>query len=217
VAHDVRNPLHSINLTLQHLNETCRPRESARGAEFDRSLGIIRGEIRRLGRLVENFLRFARSDRQEKAPVHLPKLLRETVQLVEKEAGRRGVQVQVEIDDAIPDVMADAESIRSSVLNLVLNSFEAMPKGGSLTLSARREGTDVLVEVADSGSGIPAAEQERVFDFAYTTREGGHGLGLPMVHQVVVEDHGGRVLLESRPGAGTRVLLAFPATGGTTA
>ncbi len=217
VAHDVRNPLHSINLTLQHLVETCRPREDERGREFDRALGIIREEIRRLGKLVENFLRFAGSDRHEKAPLHIPELLRETAQLVEKEAVRRGVDIRVELGEDIPEVMADGESVRSSVLNLVLNSFESMPDGGELTLSARREGGDVLVEVADSGTGISAEEQERVFDFAYTTRENGHGLGLPMVHQVVVEDHGGRVLLKSEPGAGTLVQLAFPLPGGAAA
>jgi signal transduction histidine kinase len=210
VAHDVRNPLHSINLTLQHLAETCRPREGERGVEFDRSLGIIREEIRRLSRLVENFLRFARSDRQERAPVRMPDLLQETAQLVEKEAVRRGVRIVVDVGDDIPEVMADGEAVRSSVLNLVLNSFESMPDGGELTLSARLEGDDVLVEVSDSGAGISPEEQERVFDFAYTTRENGHGLGLPMVHQVVVEDHGGRVNLESQPGAGTVVQLAFP-------
>ncbi len=217
VAHDVRNPLHSINLTLQHLVETCRPREDERGREFDRSLGIIREEIRRLSKLVENFLRFAGSDRQEKTPLSIPDLLRETAQLVEKEAVRRGVDIRVELGEDIPELMADGESVRSSVLNLVLNSFESMPDGGELTLSARREGSDVLVEVADSGTGISPEEQERVFDFAYTTRENGHGLGLPMVHQVVVEDHGGRVLLKSEPGAGTLVQLAFPLPGGAAA
>jgi len=70
------------------------------------------------------------------------------------------------------------------------------------------------VEVADTGTGISPEDQERVFDFAYTTRKNGHGLGLPMVHQVVVEDHGGRVLLTSEPGAGTLVQLAFPLSPG---
>ena len=210
VAHDVRNPLHSINLTLQHLQETSRPDDEKRGVEFDRSLGIIREEIARLSRLVENFLRFARSERRERAPVRVPDLLRETAQLVEKEAARRRVELRVEVEDPIPEVLADSESVRSSVLNLVVNSFEAMPEGGALTLSARSESGDVIIEVSDSGEGIPQEQQEKVFDFAYTTREGGHGLGLAMVHQVVVEDHGGRVRLESKPGAGTRVWLAFP-------
>jgi signal transduction histidine kinase len=111
-------------------------------------------------------------------------------------------------------VLGDGEAIRSSILNLVLNSFEAMPAGGKLTLSLRTEGDEVVVEVADTGSGIPAADQEKVFEFAYTTRDGGHGLGLAMVHQCIVEEHGGRVDLQSSQGAGTRVRLALPIGNG---
>ncbi len=210
VAHDVRNPLHSISLTLQNLEETARPGEPARAREFDRSAAVIREEIRRLDRLVENFLRFARSDRKTRVPVDLARLAGETAQLVEKEAGRRGVQVQVVARGETCLVEGDMESIRSSVLNLVLNSFEAMPGGGTLTLTVGSVEGETRLEVADTGRGIPLEDQERVFEFAYTTREEGHGLGLAMVHQVVVEDHGGRVSLESRPGEGTRVLLAFP-------
>ena len=87
-----------------------------------------------------------------------------------------------------------------------------MPHGGTLTLSVRGGEAETRLEVADTGRGIPEEDQEKVFEFAYTTREDGHGLGLAMVHQVVVEDHGGSVSLQSRPGEGTRVLLAFPAT-----
>ena len=212
VAHDVRNPLHSIGLTLQNLEETARPGEAERAREFDRSVGIIRDEIRRLDRLVENFLRFARSDRTTRVSVDLGRLARETAQLVEREGQRRGVRVEIVGEGGPAIVEGNMESIRSSVLNLVLNSFEAMPGGGTLTLKAGGSAGEATLEVADTGRGIPAEDQEKVFEFAYTTREEGHGMGLAMVHQVVVEDHGGRVSLRSRPGEGTRVLLAFPVT-----
>ena len=211
VAHDVRNPLHSIGLTLQNLQETARPTEPAGRRDFDRSVAVIRDEIRRLDRLIENFLRFARSDRAAHIQVDLARLARETAQLVEKEAERRGVRVLVASDGPPVLVEGDVEAIRSSILNLVLNSFQAMPQGGTLTLSVRQLEGEAQLEVADTGQGIAAQDQERVFDFAYTTREEGHGLGLAMVHQVVVEDHGGRVSLSSRPGEGTQVLMAFPA------
>jgi signal transduction histidine kinase len=211
IAHDVRNPLHSIGLTLQHLNETARPDDGSRAAEFDRSLEIIRGEIRRLGQLIDNFLRFAKSERHERAAVDLVELLRETSRLVQKEAERRGVELRLELDEAVPPVFGDLESLRSAILNLVLNSFEAMPQGGRLTLTLGAAGREVLLEVRDTGEGIAEADRERVFEFAYTTREDGHGLGLAMVHHCVVEEHGGRVTLDSRCGEGTSVRLALPA------
>ena len=211
VAHDVRNPLHSIGLTLQHLRETGRPTDDERAAEFDRSMEIIRGEIRRLDQLVGNFLRFANGDRRgERHPLDLAALLRETEHLIRKEAEWRNVRLNVELADGAPEVEVDGEAVRSSILNLVLNSFEAMPDGGELALRLTAEDDAVVVEVADTGVGITLEDQEKVFDFAYTTREGGSGLGLAMVHQCVVADHGGRVALHSAPGEGTRVRLSFP-------
>jgi signal transduction histidine kinase len=209
VAHDVRNPLHSIGLTLQHLHETSRPEQAERRAEFDHSVEIIRGEIRRLDQLIDNFLRFAKSERHERLPVDLGGLLRETARLVRKEAERSGVELKLELAENVPPVLADGEGLRSAILNLVLNSFEAMPDGGELTVNLRAKGEEVLLEVADTGEGIPEEDRERVFDFAYTTRDGGNGLGLAMVHHCVVEEHGGRVSLDSRDGEGTRVLLAL--------
>ena len=213
VAHDVRNPLHSISLTLEHLRETCRPDEAGRSAQFDEAVDIIRGEVRRLDGLVTNFLRFARNERRPRQPVDLAALLQETAQLIHKEAEWRKVDVRADINVAAPSVLADGEAIRSSVLNLILNAFEAMPQGGTLRLGMGVEDRYVRVEVADDGRGIPEADRERVFDFAYTTRERGSGLGLAMVHQHIVEEHGGRIALESEVGQGTTVLLYLPIHG----
>jgi len=212
VAHDVRNPLHSIGLTLSHLSDTGRPQETERAAEFDRSVAMIRGEIRRLDQLVVNFLRFTKGDDSERESVDLKALVEETARLVCKEAEWRGIDLVLELDE-VPELELDVEAIRSSLLNLVLNSCEAMPEGGRLDIVLREEDGEVVLVVGDTGRGIPADQREKVFDFGYSTREGGSGLGLVMVHQCVVEGHGGRVTLDSEEGSGTRVRLAFPAPG----
>ncbi len=215
VAHDVRNPLHSIGLTLSHLDDTGRPLDPERAAEFDRSVTMIRGEIRRLDQLVVNFLRFANGDNRERRSVDLKALVEETERLFRKEAQWRGIELSLDLEE-VPELQVDVEAIRSSLLNLVLNSCEAMPKGGKLDISLRRSNGEVVLEVADTGRGIPADQQEKVFDFGYSSREGGSGLGLVMVHQCVVEDHDGRVTLESTEGDGTRVRLMFPVETATT-
>ena len=176
VAHDVRNPLHSIGLTLQHLSDTARPEAGERGEEFDRSLGVIRGEIGRLDQLVSNFLRFAKSERLERSPTELAELVRDTVLLVRSESERRGVAIELNLEESLPPVPADGEAIRSALLNLILNSFEAMPRGGSLTIDLHADGEEIVLSVADTGEGIPEEDHEHVFDFAYTTRDGGHGM-----------------------------------------
>lgn len=216
VAHDVRNPLHSIGLTLQHLEETCRPEQDDRSQKFDRSIGIIKEEIRRLDRLVENFLRFARSDREARRLVDPASIVEETASLVRKEAEWRKIKIELETNRPLPMIEVDTESVRSSLLNLVLNSFEAMPEGGNLKIAVRGSDDAVCVKVSDTGIGIPETELERVFEFAYSTREGGSGLGLAMVHQCVVEEHAGQVRLESEEGSGTTVILEFPAPGTAT-
>ena len=210
VAHDIRNPLHSIGLTLQHLRESCRPEAEEPAEEFDRSLDIIRGEIRRLDQLVGNFLQFAKSEARQRHAVDLRELLTETARLVQKEAEWRRVEVDLDLDESAPSIEADGEAIRSSILNLVLNSFEAMPDGGRLHLSLRTGDDGAVLEVADTGEGIPQQDQDRVFDFAFTTKDGGNGLGLAMVYQCIVEDHGGQVSLKSDPGGGTRVRMTLP-------
>ena len=209
VAHDVRNPLHSIGLTLDHLNDTGRPETDERAREFDRSLGMIRGEIRRLDQLVVNFLRFAQGGSRERETIDLRSLVEETAQLLKKETQWRSIDMELELEP-VPELSLDVEAIRSSLLNLVLNSCEAMPDGGKLTIGLREEEGEVVLEVRDTGRGIPEADQEKVFDFGYSTREDGSGLGLVMVHQCVVEEHDGHVRLKSEENVGTTIQLAFP-------
>ena len=117
---------------------------------------------------------------------------------------------ELNLEESLPPVPADGEAIRSALLNLILNSFEAMPRGGSLTIDLHADGEEIVLSVADTGEGIPEEDHEHVFDFAYTTRDDGHGLGLAMVHHCVVEEHGGRVSLESSQGEGTRVSMTLP-------
>lgn len=214
VAHDVRNPLHSISLTLEHLRETHRPGDEDDSADFDRSIEIIKEEIRRLDGLVSSFLRFAASGGRERTRVRPGALVEEVARLVRKEAEWRGIRVRTETGGGDPEVDADVESLRASVLNLVLNAFDAMPEGGDLTLGSRRDDDGAVVEVRDTGVGIPADDRERVFDFGWSTRENGSGLGLAIVHRCIVEDHGGRVRLESEVGRGTTVSLHLPAATG---
>lgn len=216
VAHDVRNPLHSIGLTLQNLEEVCRPQaEESRGV-FERAVGLIRREVKRLDSLVSGFLSFARSDAGAKLTVCLPELVRETANLVAKESERRGIIVVVDAEPTLPAIGASPGSLRSAILNLVLNAFEATPRGGTVTLRVTVEGNAQVLEVADTGRGIPEGDRERVFDFGFTTREGGTGLGLAMVHHTIVEEHGGRIAIDSAEGKGTRVRVELP-TGGVAA
>ncbi len=212
VAHDVRNPLHSIGLTLQNLEDVCRPAEVERVSVFERAIGLIRREIKRLDGLVAHFLSFARNEASEKSSVRLADLVRDTAQLVAKEADRREITVVVDAEPTLDPIEAVPAALRSALLNLVLNAFEATPPGGSVTLRVTSRPGAQAIAVADTGRGIGQEDRERVFDFGYTTRDGGHGLGLAMVHHTVVEEHAGRIHLDSTLGKGTTVTIELPVT-----
>jgi signal transduction histidine kinase len=109
----------------------------------------------------------------------------------------------------VKPVEADAELLHRAISNLVLNALDAMPQGGKLTLRTRGEDGKVLIEVADTGSGLTAEECERIFTPYYTSKERGTGLGLAIV-QSVVSDHGGRILVRSEPGRGTMFVIELP-------
>ncbi len=211
VAHDVRNPIHSVGLTLQHVEDSCRPADPAPAAELDRSLALIRDELRRVDRLVGSFLRFAQNEPLERESVALDALVHDVVALIEARARRASIAVVVDAEAGpAREISVDAEAIRTSILNLALNAIDAMPQGGELRFELSRSDAEATLVVADSGRGIAPEHLQHIFDFGWTSRDEGHGLGLAVVHQIVVERHGGRVDVRSDLGAGSRFTLALP-------
>jgi signal transduction histidine kinase len=140
----------------------------------------------------------------------LRELVESFLDFVEPEARERGVQLEVNLAEEPAEARLDAELFRQAFLNLVRNSFEAMPAGGVLQVRLERAGDEWVLEVADSGRGIPADLLPRVFDPFFTTKKDGTGLGLAHVRRVV-EQHGGTIACASQPGQGTRFTVRLPA------
>ena len=212
LAHEIRNPLNSLNLNMQMLEEEL-PR--APDGASHRLLSLTRSEIGRLDGLVTDFLSYARPrppDFEDFAALHL---IEHTSAVVAAEAERRGVRVQVIDRSGGARVLVDRAQIHQALLNLVRNAFAAMEAPGRsarLTLSVERVGVErVALEVADSGVGLSAAQQERMFDVFFSTKKGGTGLGLAIV-QRIARAHRGEIEVASRPGEGTRVRIVLPAS-----
>jgi signal transduction histidine kinase len=198
LAHEVRNPLNSATLQLQVLR-----RRLDRGATEPEALlpvvEVVHDEIRRLDRLVTDFLAFARPRALDLQPCELSDLVRAVAHQISPEAHATSTHVELAIDPAAGVIEVDPERLRQVMLNLVRNSLEAMGEGGTLTLRvlpADAEGF-VTLQVEDTGPGL--AEDAPIFDAFYTTKASGTGLGLAIVHRIV-QEHGGTVLFESRPG-----------------
>jgi signal transduction histidine kinase len=196
LAHEVRNPLNSAALQLQVLRRRLAKGEST-AASIDVVAALVEDEIRRLERLVSDFLSFARPRPLELQVTALEELCRGVVALFTPEVEAAGVELTLDVAPDLPPVEVDPERLRQVIQNLVRNALEAMPEGGRLTIRAHRVDGHVEIDVADTGAGF--GDEAPVFDAFFTTKPKGTGLGLSIVHRIVT-DHGGTVRVRSRPG-----------------
>jgi len=205
VAHEVRNPLNAISVAVQRWwseHPPARPSD-----EHARLVRLLRAEIRRLDGIVGDFLALARPPSVSPVPGDLDLRLKETASLLAQSAPE-GVILKVETG-GLPLVCFDEAALSQILHNLVNNAVEAAGKNGNVTIASRLDGGRAVIEIADDGPGIPRADLDRVFEFGFTTRPAGNGMGLPIVHRLVTQ-MGGAVSIDSTPGAGTRVLVTLP-------
>jgi PAS domain S-box-containing protein len=211
VAHEIKNPLQAMNLNL----ELAREKIARHGGDSDmsgpmRNLGVVSQQIRHLDDVVNGFLRFARMTHAEREPLNVNGILSEVVSLVSSEAEANGVEIRFTPPPGLPTVWGDRGLLYQAFLNVVQNAIQAGPHRGPIEVEtelAPRGG--VRVDIRDKGRGIARADQGRVFDLFFTTREDGSGIGLPIVQRIFAL-HGGRVELLSREGEGTTVSAWLP-------
>lgn len=209
--HELKNPLSTLGLHLSLLEEDWRKDEGPRARRSLQVLGRLRSEVGRLNDILEDFLRYARTDTLELAPTDLNSVVEHVARFVEPELRAQKVSLQVLADQGLPYALADQSRLRQALLNLVINARQAMEKrGGQITLITRREGDGLAIEVLDDGPGMSAEVLARCWEPWYSTKAGGSGLGLPTVRRLM-EAHGGGMDLQSTPGRGTRAVLRLPA------
>jgi signal transduction histidine kinase len=234
IAHEVRNPLNLINLTVDHLRSRFAPKIPEEREEFNRLTDHVKKEIHRLNEMIEAFLKYGRPLKLKRQAMDVRQLLDEVLDVAERKAAVEKIQVQRDYAAALPEIWADVPYLKTCFLNLVLNAFQSMSSGGRLAVSAQQvngsvgqpgsasgpdgrstirptDSPDGWVEVRfqDTGSGIAPENIPLVFEPYFTTKDVGIGLGLAMTKQIV-EEHGGRIELSSEPGQGTLVRLALP-------
>ena len=197
VTHEVRNPLSSIGLNVEMLEEEM----ASTGPEARALLRAIQREVDRLTSITEEYLRIARLPAPRLGAEDPGELVRDVARFVSREMESTNVRLEVDVEAGLPLVPIDEAQIRQSLLNLLRNAREAMPGGGTLTLGAHREDGGVALSVRDEGEGIPDDRKERVFDVFFSTKERGTGLGLPLTREIVVA-HRGRVRCEDAAPSG---------------
>ncbi len=213
IAHDLNNPLAVVNEEAGWCEDLLHDPPAAEGArgEFAASLAEIRRQVRRASDLTRRILTWGR-DVDHASGVDISVLLAQTQRLLESSLAARGVSVVQEFADHVPPVSGDTEDFRQVFFHLMKNAVEAMPDGGTLTLTTFGQSDHVRVSIADTGPGIPPDWLARIFEPFYTTKpEGqGTGLGLPITAWIV-HRAGGRIEVDSRVGGGTTFRVTLPA------
>ena len=210
LAHEIRNPLNSLNLNMQLLEEDLPAGEV--GEASRRVVSVTRAEIGRLERLVSEFLAYARPRPLRLSEVAAIDLLIAVKEVLAGQISQRGADVRIVDDSEEASVRVDEEQIRQLLLNLLQNALAATEDTGrraDILLLARREGQRVELEVHDNGRGIPPEERTRIFEAFYSTRKGGIGLGLAIARRIA-QAHGGTLTCESDFGFGSRFSLSLP-------
>jgi len=207
IAHEVRNPLSSIALNVELLEE-----ELPSAGEAKQLCSSIHREVDRLAAITEEYLAFSRLPKPKVAKEPVNKIVDELAEFVREDLAVKNVKLGVELGSGDPVAMIDAAQIRQCLINLVRNATEAVNAkgGGHVTIRTEAKGERVLIEVEDDGTGIPADVLPRLFDTFFSTKESGSGLGLALTQQIV-KDHGGDVTVESTVGRGTTFKVSVPA------
>jgi PAS domain S-box-containing protein len=212
LAHEIRNPLSSITLNIDLVRdeiEALTKQDSAAGAEARALLQSLDSEVRRIQRVTEDYLKFARMPKPVREPVRLNEVLAQGISFMESLFEATQVVVKTDLDADLPAIQADESQLWQAVLNLVRNAIEAMPHGGRLIVSTTRRDQFCVLTLIDTGKGMTAEERAQVFKPFFSTKSGGTGLGLPLTQQIITE-HGGSIHCESTPGQGTTFVIELP-------
>ncbi len=212
IAHEIRNPLNYINLTLDHLRSSFAPADHEKKATFTKLTSQLKTEVARINRHISDFLKYSRPTKLELQDLDIRAEAEDALRLVEGRAEECGIETKIVQDGPLPPVVADRESLRSVFTNLVINAVEAIDgEGGNVSIKlSNADPHSVKVEITDSGCGISAQDISKVFEPYFSTKDTGTGLGLAIVKKAV-DDHGGTISVASKEGSGTTFTIILPA------
>ncbi|RPI36034.1 MAG: sensor histidine kinase [Nitrospiraceae bacterium] len=208
IAHEIRNPLNFINLSIDHMKEKYSPSHSGERETFDSLILNIKNEIGRVSRFAESFLEYGRPLEINTKATDIGKLIEDVLELTLAKAQRDHILI-VRDFGPLPELSLDPDLIKTCLYNIILNAFQAMHEGGKLAIRTRMVNAKYCISVEDTGEGISEDRLARIFDPFFTTKTGGLGLGLALTKRVM-EEHKGKIDIKSTEGIGTTVSLFLP-------
>jgi signal transduction histidine kinase len=210
LAHEIKNPLSTINLNMELLAEDFQNAESTRDKRTLRKIEMVQRECRRLQSILDDFLNFAKVRRMNFEPTDLNEEIRKLLEFYRPKADEAKIEITPYLKSDLPSVMLDREQFRGALLNLILNAQQAMPDGGQLVVATDTTPRGVCLHLIDTGCGMDEQTMARIFEAFYSTKPGGSGLGLPTTGKII-EAHGGTITCQSEVARGTRFTIELPA------
>jgi len=209
LAHEIKNPLSTINVNLELLTEDLSRLEGDENRRILNRLAGVRGEVERLRRILEDFLHYARKYELDLQPTDVRRLIEELTDFFAPQADAAKVILRTSLPQEPLVCALDATLIKQAILNLLVNAVQAMPDGGELLVRVSRRRGFAVIEVIDTGRGIEPQKLSKIFDVYYSTKPDGSGLGLPTTRRIIREHHGS-IRAQSEPGKGTRFIVSLP-------
>lgn len=208
IAHEIKNPLNFISLSIDLIREKYKPADSSTQEKFESMIVNIKNEIQRVSRFAESFLEYGKPLELNRQSTNMGRLLDEVIDLVTAKAQMENIEIR-KACESLPELFIDPEFIKTCFYNIFLNAFQAMPSGGVITVTTKQRNNRFLFILEDTGIGIPEDRIARVFDPFFTTKTTGLGLGLALTKRVI-EEHKGSVEITSIEGRGTTFTISLP-------
>jgi signal transduction histidine kinase len=208
--HEIKNHLSTLGLNLQLLAEDFEQPETQRERRALERIQRLQGECHRLVEVSNDFLRFARVQTLDLSPADLSEVVEEIIDFFSPTARQANIKINSYVPSDLPQVMLDRDMFKQALLNIMLNAEQAMPQGGELTVQASAQRNEVVLNLIDTGKGIPADHLPKIFRPFFSTKPGGTGLGLPTTRKIIAA-HGGAIRVQSDVGRGTQFSIHLPA------
>jgi signal transduction histidine kinase len=209
LVHEIKNPLSTLNLNLQLLKEDWSHAEGPQVPRSLRKLEILLKEVKRLESILNDFLRYVKGFQPHLVEVDVNEIVSEVLEFLAPDLEKENIRVWESQASNLPRTMADRDLLKQAVMNIVLNAKQAMSGGGELMVRTLKSKAGIILEITDTGPGLPADRKEKIFDAYFSTRKDGTGLGLTMTRDIV-EAHGGSIFVESEEGKGSRFTIGMP-------
>jgi len=209
VAHEIKNPLGSIGIHMQLIQKALAAVEDERTGTIREYVDVVNEEVERLNRIVVDFLFAVRPMDTTLEDRELNPILTDLLDFVRFELDEAGVKISDDLADDLPVLRLDEKYVKQAVLNIIKNAISAMPDGGTLAITTRQQGDEVLLRISDTGEGMSEAVLNKIFEPYFTTRDFGSGIGLTLVYKIVKE-HMGDISVVSQEGKGTSFSILLP-------